>query len=32
MSRASIFFFFLGQFNMADDFDAPMDDFKEYMA
>jgi addiction module RelB/DinJ family antitoxin len=31
MSRESVFGCMRGQFEMADDFDAPMDDFKEYM-
>jgi addiction module RelB/DinJ family antitoxin len=31
MSRESVFGCMHGQFKMADDFDAPLDDFKEYM-
>jgi addiction module RelB/DinJ family antitoxin len=31
MPRASVFGCMRGQFKMADDFDAPLDDFKEYM-
>jgi len=31
MSRESVFGCMRGQFKMADDFDAPLDDFKEYM-
>ena len=31
MSRESVFGCMRGQFKMADDFDAPPDDFKEYM-
>jgi len=31
MSRAEMFGCMRGQFEMADDFDAPLDDFKEYM-
>jgi len=31
MSRASVFGCMRGQFQMADDFDAPLEDFKEYM-
>ena len=31
MSRAAAFGCMRGQFQMADDFDAPLEDFKEYM-
>jgi addiction module RelB/DinJ family antitoxin len=31
MSREAVFGCMRGQFKMADDFDAPLDDFKEYM-
>ena len=31
MSRKSMFGCMRGQFKMADDFDAPLEDFKEYM-
>jgi addiction module RelB/DinJ family antitoxin len=31
MSRESMFGCMRGQFSMADDFDAPLEDFKEYM-
>ena len=31
MSRESVFGCMRGQFSMADDFDAPLEDFKEYM-
>ena len=31
MSRADVFGCMRGQFQMADDFDAPLEDFKEYM-
>jgi|GEM_PF-3174425 len=31
MSRAEMFGCMRGQFKMADDFDAPLDDFEEYM-
>jgi DNA-damage-inducible protein J len=31
MSRESVFGCMRGQFRMSDDFDAPLDDFKEYM-
>ena len=31
MSRESVFGCMRGQFKMADDFDAPLEDFKEYM-
>ena len=31
MSREEVFGCMRGQFKMADDFDAPLDDFKEYM-
>lgn len=31
MSRKDMFGCMRGQFKMADDFDAPLDDFKEYM-
>jgi addiction module RelB/DinJ family antitoxin len=31
MSRESVFGCMRGQFKMTDDFDAPLDDFKEYM-
>jgi addiction module RelB/DinJ family antitoxin len=31
MSRGSVFGCMRGQFKMTDDFDAPLDDFKEYM-
>jgi len=31
MSRESMFGCMRGQFKMADDFDAPLEDFKEYM-
>ena len=31
MSRADVFGCMRGQFKMADDFDAPLEDFKEYM-
>jgi addiction module RelB/DinJ family antitoxin len=31
MSRESVFGCMRGQFKMADDFDEPLDDFKEYM-
>ena len=31
MSRKSVFGCMRGQFKMTDDFDAPLDDFKEYM-
>jgi len=31
MSRESMFGCMRGQFTMADDFDAPLEDFKEYM-
>ena len=31
MSRAEVFGCMRGQFEMADDFDAPLEDFKEYM-
>jgi addiction module RelB/DinJ family antitoxin len=31
MSRNDMFGCMRGQFKMADDFDAPLDDFKEYM-
>jgi addiction module RelB/DinJ family antitoxin len=31
MSRESVFGCMRGQFKIADDFDAPLDDFKEYM-
>jgi hypothetical protein len=31
MSRESVFGCMRGQFTMADDFDAPLNDFKEYM-
>ena len=32
ISRAAAFGCMRGLFNMADDFDAPLEDFKEYMA
>ncbi|MCL1875396.1 MAG: type II toxin-antitoxin system RelB/DinJ family antitoxin [Synergistaceae bacterium] len=31
MSRESVFGCMRGQFSMTDDFDAPLEDFKEYM-
>ena len=31
MSRAEVFGCMRGQFKMSDDFDAPLDDFAEYM-
>ena len=31
LSRESVFGCMRGQFKMADDFDAPLEDFKEYM-
>jgi len=31
MSREAVFGCMRGQFKMADDFDAPLEDFKEYM-
>ena len=31
MTREAVFGCMRGQFKMADDFDAPLDDFKEYM-
>ena len=31
MSREAVFGCMRGQFDMVDDFDAPLDDFKEYM-
>ena len=31
MSREAVFGCMRGQFSMADDFDAPLEDFKEYM-
>jgi len=31
MTRAEMFGCMRGQFKMADDFDAPLDDFREYM-
>jgi addiction module RelB/DinJ family antitoxin len=31
MSRESVFGCMRGQFKMTDDFDAPLDDFREYM-
>ena len=31
MSRESVFGCMRGQFKMADDFDAPLEDFREYM-
>ena len=31
MSRKSVFGCMRGQFKMSDDFDAPLEDFKEYM-